>query len=101
MIRKIAVAALAAWPLFAAAQGFPTKPVTIIVPFSPGGPSDTNVRQFASAYGRQLGQPVLVENVAGGSGNIGPARVAKSAPDGYTLMQHNLGLATEIGRAHV
>ena len=92
MIRKIAVAALAAWPLFAAAQGFPAKPVTIIVPFSPGGPSDTNVRQFATAYGRQLGQPVLVENVAGGSGNIGPARVAKSGPDGYTLSQVPFGV---------
>ncbi len=95
MLSRIAFAtALAAVPLFAAAQAFPSKPVVIVVPFSAGGPSDTNVRQFAAAYSRQLGQPVLVENVAGGSGNIGPARVAKAAPDGYTLMQHNLGLAT-------
>jgi tripartite-type tricarboxylate transporter receptor subunit TctC len=92
--RQIVAAILAAMPLITGAQSFPSKPVTIVVPFSPGGPSDANVRQFALAYGRQLGQTVVVENVAGGGGHIGPARVAKAAPDGYTLMQHNLGLAT-------
>ena len=63
--RITSVAVLASIPLFAIAQGFPSKPVVIVVPFSAGGPSDTNVRQFAAAYSRQLGQAVLVENVAG------------------------------------
>ncbi len=81
-------------PAFAGAQAFPSKPITIIVPFSTGGPSDAHVRQFALAFGKQLKVPVIVENVPGGGGHIGPARVAKSAPDGYTLLQHNLGMAT-------
>jgi tripartite-type tricarboxylate transporter receptor subunit TctC len=89
--------AVASFTLFcsaASAQTFPSKPITIIVPFSTGGPSDAHVRQFAAAFSRQLKQPVIVENVPGGGGHIGPARVMKSAPDGYTLLQHNLGFAT-------
>jgi tripartite-type tricarboxylate transporter receptor subunit TctC len=95
MIRLLsAAAALCLLPALANAQAFPSKPITIIVPFSAGGPSDAHVRQFAAAYSRQLKQPVIVENVPGGGGHIGPARVMKAAPDGYTLMQHNLGFST-------
>jgi tripartite-type tricarboxylate transporter receptor subunit TctC len=90
----LAVLALSLFSTLAAAQAFPSRPITIIVPFSAGGPSDAHVRQFAAAFSRQLKQPVIVENVPGGGGHIGPARVARSAPDGYTLLQHNLGLAT-------
>jgi len=78
----------------AVAQGYPTKPVTLIVPFAAGGPSDAHMRQFGAALGRQLKQPIVIENVGGGAGNIGPARVARATPDGYTILQHNLGFAT-------
>ncbi|MCC6474011.1 MAG: tripartite tricarboxylate transporter substrate binding protein BugD [Burkholderiales bacterium] len=76
------------------AQGYPAKPITLVVPFAAGGPSDAHMRQFAIAMGRQLGQTLVIENVGGGAGNIGPARVARAAADGYTIMQHNLGIAT-------
>ena len=77
-----------------AAQSYPSKPVTLVVPFAAGGPSDAHMRQFAAALGRQLKQTVIIENVGGGAGNIGPARVARASADGYTIMQHNLGIAT-------
>ena len=78
----------------AVAQGYPAKPVTLIVPFAAGGPSDAHMRQFGAALGRQLKQVIVIENVGGGAGNIGPARVARTTADGYTIMQHNLGFAT-------
>jgi tripartite-type tricarboxylate transporter receptor subunit TctC len=81
--------AAAAW-----AQNYPTKPITLIVPFAAGGPSDAHMRQFGAALTRQLKQPIIIENVGGGAGNIGPARVARMPADGYTIMQHNLGFAT-------
>ena len=86
--------ALLVTSLAASAQGYPTKPITLIVPFAAGGPSDAHMRQFGAALGRQLKQSIIIENVGGGAGNIGPARVARMAPDGYTIMQHNLGFAT-------
>ncbi|MSQ51074.1 MAG: tripartite tricarboxylate transporter substrate binding protein BugD [Betaproteobacteria bacterium] len=76
------------------AQGYPAKPITLIVPFAAGGPSDAHMRQFGAALGRQLMQVIVIENVGGGAGNIGPARVARTTADGYTIMQHNLGFAT-------
>jgi len=78
----------------AAAQSYPSKPITLIVPFSPGGPSDAYMRHLAVAMGKQLKQTIIVENIPGGSGTIGPARAARAAPDGYTLLNHNLGVAT-------
>ncbi len=81
-------------PLLAGAQSYPAKPITLIVPFAAGGPSDAHMRQFSAALGRQLKQSIIIENVGGGAGNIGPARVARTAADGYTIMQHNLGIAT-------
>jgi tripartite-type tricarboxylate transporter receptor subunit TctC len=76
--------ALAA-PLPLAAQDFPTRPISMIVPFPPGGPTDTFGRIMAASMGETLGQPVIVENVGGANGTIGVARVARALPDGYTL----------------
>jgi len=75
-------------PLTAAAQSFPDRPVTLVVPWSAGGGTDVAMRALAEAAGKHLGQRVIVENRAGASGTIGPASVARNArPDGYTITQ--------------
>ncbi len=66
-------------------QDFPSRPVTMVVPFSPGGPVDVLARLLAPSMSRSLGQPVVVEDVVGAAGSIGVGRVAKAAPDGYLL----------------
>lgn len=76
------------------AQQYPTKPVTVIVPFAAGGPTDTVARLVAQSMGTQLKQQIIIENVGGAGGTIGSARVAKASPDGYTLLLHHIGHAT-------
>jgi tripartite-type tricarboxylate transporter receptor subunit TctC len=78
-------AALPAASRFAWAQAYPSRPVTIIVPYLGGGPADGLARPLAERMGKALGQPVVVENVPGRSGSIGVARAVKAKPDGYTL----------------
>ena len=68
-------------------QAFPTKPIKIIVPFPPGGPADTAVRIAQPVMEKALGQPIIVENVAGAAGQVGALRVRQSEPDGHTLLQ--------------
>jgi tripartite-type tricarboxylate transporter receptor subunit TctC len=77
--------ALLAYASHAVAQEFPTRFVTIVAPFQAGGPSDTVARLIAAPMSKALGQQVVVENVTGAGGTIGSGRVAKAAPDGYTL----------------
>jgi tripartite-type tricarboxylate transporter receptor subunit TctC len=67
------------------AQAYPTRPITIIVPFAAGGAGDVVARTIAQHMRRSLGQPVIIENVTGAAGSIGVGRLARSAPDGYTL----------------
>jgi tripartite-type tricarboxylate transporter receptor subunit TctC len=78
----------------AEAQDYPTNPITIIVPFSAGGPTDTVTRLVAESMQKTLGQQIVVENVGGAGGTLGAARAAKAEPDGYTLLLHHIGMAT-------
>jgi tripartite-type tricarboxylate transporter receptor subunit TctC len=82
-VTLLAIVALMA-PAAARAQ-FPTKPLTIVVPFSAGGPTDTLARIMADRMGRTLGQTVVVDNTTGAAGTVGVGRVARAAPDGYTI----------------
>ena len=74
----------------ATAQGYPTHPITMIVPFAAGGPTDTLARILAQRMTARLGQSIVIENVSGASGSIGVGRVARAAPDGYTLSIGNV-----------
>ena len=80
----------------ARAQQYPTKPVTIIVPYPAGGPTDTLARQVAQRFTEKLGQTFVVENVTGGNTLIATGRVAKATPDGYTLLLHNLQISANV-----
>ena len=92
-MRKTILAAIAvlAFGGAAAAQNFPSRPVTIIVPFSAGGPSDAMARILAERMKATLGETVLVENVTGAGGSVGVGRAVRAAPDGYTVSFGHLG----------
>ncbi len=86
-IRPIALlAALAISPAAALADGFPGRPVKIVVPQTPGGASDTLARIIGQKLGEKWKQPVVIDNRAGAGGNVGMEAVAAAAPDGYTLL---------------
>ncbi|MBK8324182.1 MAG: tripartite tricarboxylate transporter substrate binding protein BugD [Betaproteobacteria bacterium] len=92
------VAALAAFAFSAAAtaQDYPTRTITIVVPFAAGGPTDTVARLISQSMAKSLGQTVIVENVAGAGGTIGPKRVAGAKPDGYQLVLMHIGISTSV-----
>jgi len=85
----VGATALPAVTRIAAAETYPTRPVTIIVPFAPGALNDIVARQLSNGMSVSLGQPVVVENVAGADGTIATGRVVRAAPDGYTLIVGN------------
>lgn len=92
------IATLAALCLMAggahAQDDYPSRPVTIIVPFAAGGPTDAIARMTAEGLGRALGKQFVVENVTGAGGTLASTRLARSDPDGYTLMVHHIGIST-------
>src|ERR1700749_387954 len=76
------------------AEDYPARPITMIVPFSAGGPGDVIARILGNAMSATLKQSVVIENVVGAGGTLGTNRVAKSPPDGYTLLLMHVGQAT-------
>ena len=86
LIMAIAAAAIFAGP--ALAQEYPTKPITLIVPWPAGGSTDISMRAIADSASKFIGQPIVIDNKAGGGGTVGPATMAAAAkPDGYTIAQ--------------
>ncbi|MCY7371355.1 MAG: tripartite tricarboxylate transporter substrate binding protein BugD [Polaromonas sp.] len=88
-----ALAMVAASPAFSQAA-YPDKPVSLIIPFAAGGPTDAVARMIAIPMGKSLGQTVLVENVVGAGGTIGATKVARAEPNGYSILLHHMGMAT-------
>ncbi|HEX4928629.1 MAG TPA: tripartite tricarboxylate transporter substrate binding protein [Burkholderiales bacterium] len=86
MLTVLAAAAALAFPLGAAAQDWPQRPIQWVVPFSAGGPADIFARAIQPKLSQALGQPVIIENKAGAQSNIGHAAVARAEPDGYTIL---------------
>ena len=95
MIQNIAIAVVGVMTALSShmawAQNYPAKPVTLVIPFPPGGGTDTGGRILAEQLSKKWGQPVVVENKGGAAGQIGADLVAKAKPDGYTLLLGNIG----------
>ena len=97
LLRTLAAGALTAGLALtgaASAQDYPTKPVTVVVPFSAGGPTDTVARLIAEVMSKDLSQQVVVQNVGGAGGTLGAGQVATAPNDGYTLLLHHIGMST-------
>jgi tripartite-type tricarboxylate transporter receptor subunit TctC len=93
-VKKILLLLLLSPTLPALGQDYPSRPITLVVPFSAGGPGDVIARLLGSSMSATLKQPLVIENVVGAGGTIGTNRVAKAAPDGYTLLLMHVGQAT-------
>jgi tripartite-type tricarboxylate transporter receptor subunit TctC len=92
LVLSLPAAALAAWaPRAVQAQAFPSKPITLIVPFPAGGTTDILARIVGEAMGKDLGQAVVIDNRGGAGGNIGTQQAARAAPDGHTLLMGTVG----------
>lgn len=92
LIGALLAATVLTAPAFA--QDYPSRQITMVVPFSAGGPTDTVARLVAERMSGDLGQQVIVENVGGAGGTLGAGQVAKADPDGYTVLLHHIGMAT-------
>ena len=91
LVGLLAAACLGVQLLAALAQPYPSRPITVVVPFAAGGGTDTVTRVLAEHMSRTLGQSIIVENASGAGGTLGALRIARSAPDGYRLLMGNLG----------
>jgi tripartite-type tricarboxylate transporter receptor subunit TctC len=98
VVRAVAasIAVVFVWAGAACAQDYPNRPVTMIVAFPPGGADDATARILQDPLQRALGQPVIIENVAGAGGTLAAAKAAKAAPDGYTILLHQNSLAAAM-----
>jgi tripartite-type tricarboxylate transporter receptor subunit TctC len=97
-LRALVAGVALAWAALAAAQGYPAKPIRVVVPFPPGGAVDFYARVVQQPLSELLGQPIVIDNKAGASGMVGAEAVARSAPDGYTLLLGNIAsLAINVG----
>jgi tripartite-type tricarboxylate transporter receptor subunit TctC len=94
MLRFLLASAAIAMAGQAAAQAYPDRPITIVVPFAAGGPTDTVTRLIAEPMSRTLGQQIVVQNVAGAGGTLAAGEVAVAEPDGYTVLMHHIGMST-------
>ena len=94
MLGITALAAVSLIAVSASAQTYPERTITMVVPFSAGGPTDTVARLVAESMSKDLGQQVVVENVGGAGGTLGAGRVAQAEADGYTVLLHHIGMAT-------
>ena len=94
--RIVAALAALAFAAAATAQDYPNRTISIVVPFAAGGPTDTVARLVSQSLSKNLGQTVIVENVAGAGGTIGPKRVSAAKPDGYTLVLMHVGISTSV-----
>lgn len=88
---SLAVSLLGALPVAQAQDVYPSKPITWVVPFAPGGPTDALARHIAERVARELKQPIIIENAAGAGGTVGAAKVAKAKNDGYTFLVGHMG----------
>ena len=93
---RLALTALFCLATLASAQDYPSRPITMVMPYAPGGPGDAITRIFANAMQKTLGQTIVVDNTAGASGSIGSAKVARAKPDGYTLLMIHVSHATNL-----
>ena len=93
-MKKTLLACVAALSVGAAWAEYPDKPVTIVVPFAAGGPTDKVARDLAEALRKPLNATIVIENVGGAGGTLGATKVSKAAPDGYTLLLHHIGMST-------
>jgi len=89
----LAAAAVVTFASFASAQDYPAQPITFIVPFAAGGPTDAVTRLIAEPMARELGQNVVVQNVTGAGGTVASGQVAKAEADGYTVLMHHMAMA--------
>jgi tripartite-type tricarboxylate transporter receptor subunit TctC len=95
MMKRTLLAAAALFATTAAFADFPEKPITMVVPFAAGGPTDKVARDLGEVLRKGLNnQPVIIENVGGAGGTLGAAKVARAAPDGYTLLLYHIGMST-------
>jgi tripartite-type tricarboxylate transporter receptor subunit TctC len=78
----------------ARAQEYPSRPITLLVPFAAGGPTDIVARSIAASMGKTLKQPIVVENAVGAGGTIAPTKLKNAVPDGYTLLIAHIGMST-------